>query len=395
MNAAPRSPIGAAVVGTGFIGPVHVEGLRRAGVHVVGILGSSAEKSRAAAERLQLKKAYVDYDELLADADVQSVHLTTPNRFHFAQASAALAAGKHVMCEKPLAMNADESRKLVRLAAETSVAAGVNYNIRYYPLCLEAAARAADGRLGAVFHVAGSYVQDWLFHATDFNWRVQAEEGGELRAVADIGTHWLDLIWSISRLEVEAVCADLQTVYPRRRRPRGGSETFSGQANAPGAKANDADSVPITTDDYGAILLRFRGGARGVLWVSQVTAGRKNCLRFEIAGARESLAWNSEQPNELWIGRRDEPNQSLLRDPALLSEPARAYADYPGGHNEGFPDTFKQCFRAFYDYIEAGDFAAPPTFPTFADGHREIMLCEAILASHRRQGWVQLEETTT
>jgi len=395
VNAASGSPLAAAVVGTGFIGPVHVEGLRRAGVRVAGILGSSAEKSRAAANRLRLERAYADFGEILADPQVQSVHLTTPNRFHFAQAFAALQAGKHVMCEKPLAMNARESSELVQLAADAGVAAGVNYNIRYYPLCIEAASRAADGRLGDVFHLAGSYVQDWLFHPTDFNWRVLADEGGQLRAVADIGTHWLDLVWSITRLEVEAVCADLQTVFSRRYRPIGGSETFSGQVKTAGANEPDSDPVPITTDDYGSILLRFRGGARGVLWVSQVTAGRKNCLRFEVAGERETLAWNSEQPNELWIGRRDEPNQSLLRDPALMGEAARSYADYPGGHNEGFPDTFKQCFRAFYNYIEAGDFTAPPTFPTFADGHREILLCEAILASHRRQGWVQLEEFTT
>ena len=377
---------GAAVVGTGFIGPVHVEALRRLGVPVTGILGSSPEKSREAARKLGVIKAYSSFDEVLADRDVQAVHLATPNRFHFEQASRCLAAGKHVMCEKPLAMDSRESAELVRRAREARVAAGVNYNIRYYPLCLEAAERARTGRLGRVYHVAGSYVQDWLLHETDFNWRVLAEDAGPLRAVADIGTHWLDLVQFITGLRIDAVCADLRTVHPVRQRPQGGVDTFSGKI----AEQAATEPVDIATEDYACVMLRFQGGARGCLWVSQVTAGRKNCLRFEIAGSQEALAWNSETPNELWIGRRDEPNTSLLRDPALLSPGAARHADYPGGHNEGFPDTFKQCFRAFYDYIDRGDFTAPPTFPTFADGHSEIVLCEAILKSHRERAWVEL-----
>jgi predicted dehydrogenase len=122
-----------------------------------------------------------------------------------------------------------------------------------------------------------------------------------------------------------------------------------------------------------------------------VTAGRKNCLRFEVAGSQQSLAWNSECPNELWVGHRDMANQSLLRDPALLGERAARYTDHPGGHNEGFPDTFKQCFREFYDCIRAGDCLAKGRFPTFLDGHREILLCEAILRSHRQRCWIQIE----
>jgi predicted dehydrogenase len=379
--------IRAAVAGAGFIGPVHVEGLRRAGVEVAGILGSTPEKSARAAARLGIPKAYGSFDELLADGSVQSVHLATPNRLHFEHASRLLKAGKHVMCEKPLAMDSKESAALVRLARESRRAAGVNYNIRYYPLCLEAAARARDGSLGDVYHVAGSYVQDWLFLESDFNWRVLAEDGGQLRALADIGTHWLDLMQAITGLEVEAVCADLETVHPVRRRPRGGVETFSGKLGAPAA----SEPVAVTTDDYGAVLLGFRGGARGVLWVSQVTAGRKNCLRFEVAGSRCALAWNSEAPNELWVGHRDRPNELLIRDPALLGEAARRHADYPGGHNEGFPDTFKQCFRAFYGSIADGSFLERPPYPSFADGHREIRLCEAILKSHREERWVPIE----
>lgn len=380
--------IGVAVVGTGFIGPVHVEGLRRAGQHVVGILGSTPEKSRQAAAMLGLETAYGDLDELLSDRRVGSVHLTTPNRLHFEQASRVLNAGKHVMCEKPLAMNSVETAQLVALAAKAGVAAGVAYNIRFYPLCHEAAARIRERKIGQVLHVAGSYVQDWLLKETDFNWRIQASEGGELRAVADIGTHWLDLMQFITGERIVSVCADLQTVHPIRQAPTGGVETFSGKTNQPVATRQ----VPVTTEDAGCVMLRFQNGAHGCLWVSQVTAGRKNCLRFEIAGENQVFAWNSEQPNELWVGNRDRANEILIRDPALMGPSANAITSYPGGHNEGFPDTFKQLFRTFYDHIAAGSVARPAPFPTFADGHQEVLLCEAVLRSHRERRWIDVDQ---
>jgi predicted dehydrogenase len=285
-------------------------------------------------------------------------------------------------------MTSAESAELVSLAKEfPHLAAGVNYNIRFYPLCLEVRERIRRGELGEVFHITGSYLQDWLLKPTDYNWRVRAEEGGSLRAVADIGTHWLDLVQWLTGLEVEAVCADLRTVHPVRQRPRGEVETFQSAGRV------ETEPIEITTEDYGSILLKFRGGARGCLTVSQVTAGRKNHLQFDIAGSKQSLSWNSESPNELWIGHRDAANQILLRDPSLLSADAKRAADTPGGHNEGYADTFKQCFRVFYEYIIDGDFSAQPQFPTFADGHREILICDAILKSHLTQCWTPLEES--
>lgn len=378
--------LSAVVVGTGFIGPVHVEGLRRAGVHVAGIVGSSPEKSQLAAEQLGLPRGYATLDDVLADPAVDSVHLATPNRLHFAQAAAVLRAGKHVLCEKPLAMTSSETADLVRIAAESARAAGVAYNIRFYPLCHEAAARVADGSLGNVLHITGSYVQDWLLYDSDFNWRVLAEDGGNLRAVADIGTHWLDLVQFIVGRKVSAVCSDLRTVHATRQRPGNGVETFSGKWATP----HKTEPIAVTTDDCGCVMLRFDNGANGCLWVSQTTAGRKNCLQFEIAGSQQSFAWNSETPDELWIGHRDRPNETLIRDPSLMSPSARAIANYPGGHNEGFPDTFKQLFRSFYGYVAAGDFTAPTPFPTFADGHREVLLCEAVLRSAREGRWVEV-----
>jgi predicted dehydrogenase len=378
--------IGAAVAGTGFIGPVHVEAIRRLGHRVVGVLGSSAEKSRAAAYALGVDKGYAGFADLLADPAVEVVHLATPNRDHFAQCRAALAAGKHVVCEKPLAMTSLETAELVRLAAaHPHLVTAVNYNVRFYPLCLEARERVRAGGVGEVLHVTGSYLQDWLLYPTDFNWRVSVEDGGPLRAVADIGTHWLDLVTFVTGLEVEVVCADLRTVHPVRQRPAGGSETFS-RASGRREPADEPTSVAVTTEDYASVLVRFRGGARGCVTVSQVTAGRKNSLRFDLAGSKAALAWDSEEPNVLHVGHRDRANEALTRDPALLTAGVRPYANYPGGHAEGFPDTFKQLYRAVYVAVATGE--PNPLVPTFADGHREVQVCEAVLTSHREQRWV-------
>jgi len=379
-----------AVVGTGFIGPVHAEGLLRAGINVVSLIGSSPEKSKQASEALGLPGEHLSFEDVLADDTIDAVHLATPNRLHFEQSAAVLKAGKHVLCEKPLAMNSQQSAELVDLAKTCERVAGVAYNIRFYPLCHEAAARREKGELGELFHVTGSYVQDWLFHKTDFNWRILAEEGGELRAVADVGTHWLDLIQFITGQHIVSVCADLRTVYTERERPLGNVQTFSGGDGSSG----ETETIPITTEDCGSVMLRFANGANGSLWVSQTTAGRKNSCQFEIAGSNEAYAWHSERSNQLWIGRRDGCSELCTRDPSAMNESAAGISQYPAGHNEGFPDTFKQLFRSFYGYIERGDFSAPCPFPTFADGHREILLCEAILRSHRESRWVTLGENT-
>lgn len=379
----PRT-LGVAVAGTGFIGPVHVEAIRRLGHRVVGILGSSPEKSRQAAEALNLPTGYATFADLLADPQVEVVHLASPNRLHFEQCKAAIAAGKHVVCEKPLAMTTAETAELVKVARAASVVTAVNYNVRFYPLVLDLRERVRAGALGRVLHVSGSYLQDWLLYDTDFNWRVVAEQGGELRAVADIGTHWVDTVCFATGLEVEAVFADLGTVHPVRRRPTGPTDTFGG-----GGSGGPTVPVSVTTEDFGQVLLRFKGGAKGSFTVSQVTAGRKNSLRFDVAGSKASASWDSEEPNTLLLGYRERPNERLTRDPSLVAAGVRAFADYPGGHAEGFPDTFKQLYRAVYAAI-LGDHPAHPLYATFADGHNEVQLCEAVLQSHREQRWVNV-----
>jgi predicted dehydrogenase len=378
----------AAVVGTGFIGPVHAEALARIGVSVRGILGSSPEKSEAATKQLGLEVAYADYGSIIRDKRVDVVHITTPNKTHYEMSRLALKAGKHVVCEKPLAMNSKETGKLVELAkSKPEQVAAVNYNIRFYPIAMQARELVRSGQIGTVYSVRGGYIQDWLLNDTDWNWRLVPEEGGDLRAIGDIGTHWMDLTGFITGLKVESVMADLQTFVPTRKKPRQAVATFKGKEQSGPV---EYDTVDIRTEDWGAVILHYAGGARGTMNVSQVTAGRKNQLTFEIAGSRGALYWDSERPNELWMGHRDRPNSHLLKDPSLLSEAARMYANYPGGHNEGFPDTFKQLYRTVYGYIEKGDWSAPKPFPTFEDGHDEVVLCDAILKSHKTRKWITI-----
>src|SRR5437660_345746 len=285
------------------------------------------------------------------------------------------------MCEKPLAMNTRESQSLIGLASGQGRVGAVTYNLRYYPLCHEARALVKRGVIGEPRLMHGSFLQDWLLYPTDWNWRLQPELGGDMRVVADIGTHWLDLLTWITGRKVVELCADLATVIPARKRPRGRVQTFQ-------QSAGETDDFKITTDDYASILLHFEAGAHGVCTVSQISAGRKARLWFEVDGSEGSLAWNSESPNTLWIGRRREPNQEMIKDPSLMSPEARGYAAYPGGHVEGYPDTFVQLFKDFYGYIAAGDYNGPRRFPTFETGHEELVLCEAIAASARERRWV-------
>jgi predicted dehydrogenase len=367
--------IKAAVVGTGFIGVVHVEALRRLGVEVTGIVGSTPERAAAKARAAALPPPYPSFEAMLADPAVDVVHLTTPNHLHHAQVRDTLAAGKHVVCEKPLAMNSAETGELLRMAEESGLVHAVNFNIRFYAQNQEARARVQAGEIGDVRLVSGGYLQDWLLLDTDWNWRLDPAAGGSLRAVGDIGSHWLDLITFITGRHVEAVMADLTTFIPVRRRPTGPVETFSG--------ASDGERVDtvMETEDAAGILLRLTGGARAVVTVSQVSAGRKNRLSWEIDGTAAALAWHSEAPEELWIGHRERPNELLLREAG----------DYPPGHAEGFPDTFKHLYRAVYAAVAAGGPPAEPDYPTFADGHEEALIADAIAQSHAEQRWVTVD----
>jgi len=379
----------AAVAGVGFMGTTHAETLRRIGIEVAGILGITREEGQAAASKLGTARVYGTFDELVADPVVDVVHICTPNHLHYGMSKAALEAGKHVICEKPLAMNLQESSELAQLAEVTGLVAAVNHNLRYYPLCHEARARLQAREIGEVRLVHGEYLQDWLFLPTDWNWRLEPQLGGELRAVADIGTHWLDMITWLTDSQVVAVMADLATIIPKRLKPQHDVETFAGKMQ----QARDGEEVEIHTEDYASILLTLDNGARGMVLLSQVSAGRKNRLWWEVNGSKASLSWDQERPNELWIGHRDRPNEVLLKDPALMHANVRHIAGYPGGHAEGYPDTFLQLARDVYRYIESGDFSQPATYPTFADAHRLIQVGEAIRTSACERRWVEIPQS--
>ena len=374
----------AAVVGTGFIGPVHIEALRRLGIEVTGILGNSIENTRRKVAQLRLPKAYGSLDELLAEPGLTSFHITTPNYIHAEMVRAALAAGKHVVCEKPLAMNAAEGQGLLDLAQASGLVHATNFNFRFYPLCQETKARVARGDLGPLYQIYGRYAQDWLLKDTDWNWRLEPDLGGDMRAVADIGSHWLDLTRFVTGQDVTEVCADFATFLPVRKKPTRPLETFAGKELRP----DEYEAREIHTEDYASVLLRFSGGARGVLTVSQVSAGRKNHNAFELNGAQGSIAWNSERVEELWLGRRDEASQVLMKDPTLMTDAGRRATEAPGGHAEGFRDTFKMLYDRVYTAIEAGGPPPEPDYPTFADGVYALRLGEAILESAKTRAWV-------
>jgi predicted dehydrogenase len=372
--------LSAALVGTGFIAAVHVDALRRLGVDVLGVVGSSPDRAAEAG----LGNVYGSLGELLEDDRIDVVHLTTPNHLHYPQVKQALAAGKHVVCEKPLALTAAESRELVELADAAGVVHCTNFMARFYPLVQQARSLLNEGSLGEIWNVHGSYLQDWLLRPTDWNWRLEPERGGEVRAIGDIGSHWLDLVQFVTGSRIVEVFADLQTVIPIRRRPVGPVQTFA-QTEAEG------EDVAIATEDLAHVLLRFEGGAPGAVVISQVSAGRKNMLSFELDGADAALAWNSERAEELWLGRRDRPNELLLRDPSLMKPAARETTTLPGGHAEGFAETFRELYRRVYRAVESGGPPPEPDYPTFADGHWENVLGEAIALSSRERRWIEVE----
>jgi predicted dehydrogenase len=377
-------PIRTAVVGTGFMGRVHLEALRRTeNVEIAAIAG----RNHAAADKLASAFAIprLEIDGILRDSSIAAIHLCTPNAQHYPMAKAALLAGKHVLCEKPLAVTVEEAQELAALAAERALCNCVCHNLRYYPMVQQIRAMRAAGDLGEILVVQGTYSQDWLLYSTDWNWRVDSQAGGHSRTMADVGSHWFDMAEHLTGLRVTSLCADLNTVHSIRQQPKGSVETF---ANKTAPENLDVIDTPVDTEDFGAVVFRIGTRARGAMTASQVSAGRKNRLSIEIYGTQSGVAWDQERPDELWIGHRNGANCVIVKDPSLLHAAARAYADLPGGHSEGYDDTFKQLFRRFYASIR--DPHAPRDYPQFADGLRQLLILRAELESHRTRAWVDV-----
>ncbi|MFV1991546.1 MAG: Gfo/Idh/MocA family protein [Acidimicrobiales bacterium] len=377
------SDIGAGVVGVGFIGVAHVEALRRIGVNVVGVVGSTPERARVKADSFNLPAVYNSVEELVADPAIDVIHIATPNALHYEQVLTCIDAGKHVVCEKPLVVDSRQSAELVARAQTAGVVNAVCFNLRFYAHVLQSRAMVTAGELGRVNYVTGKYFQDWLLLDTDWNWRLASEDAGDLRAVADIGSHWLDLARFMTGQNIVEVMADLHTFVPVRRHADGPVETFA-------ALSENGDLVEerMTSDDAASIMLRFEDGARGVVAVSQVSAGRKNDVRFEIDGASSSVSWRADNPELLLVGHRGRPNELLNRDPSLVHDSVAPHIAYPGGHVEGYPDTFRALFAAVYADVASGEPADVAQYPTFVDGHESLLVTEAVARSAEEERWI-------
>ena len=367
------------------MGRVHLEALRRVeGVDVAAIASRDLESARKLGAGFGIAGAYDDYTKLLADRTIDAVHICTPNATHYPIAKQALLSSKHVLCEKPLSTSVKDAQELVSIAAEKGLRNCVCHNLRYYPMVQQMRRMVQEGDLGRILVVQGTYSQDWLLYDTDWNWRADAGLGGSLRAMADIGSHWFDMAEHVTGLRVESLCADLQTVHPIRKRPKHNVETFAGKV----ATAQEVDEVKVDSDDFGAVIFRMPGSTRGSMTASQVSAGRKNRLSIEVYGTKSGAAWDQERPDELWLGNRNTPNGLMIKDPSLMKDSARNYADLPGGHSEGYDDTFKQVFRRFYGSIL--NQKASLEYPTLSDGLRQMQILDAVQTSHEKRGWVEI-----
>jgi len=369
------------------MGRVHLEAVRRLeSVEAVAIAGRNLEAARRLGAGFSIPTMTTDYREVLRDPAIDAVHICTPNAQHFPMVKEALLAGKHVLCEKPLATTVEQGEELVSLAARQGMRNGVCHNLRFYPMVQQMRAMREAGDLGEILVVQGTYFQDWLLYDTDWNWRVDAKTGGPSRCMADIGSHWFDSAEHVTGLRVTSLCADLQTFHRTRKQPKHSVETFANKLLGP----EDYIETAVETEDFGAVIFHMGARARGSVTASQVSAGRKNRFNIEIYGTRSSVAWNQERPDELWVGHRNAGNEIFVKDPSLLKPGARSYADLPGGHSEGYDDTFKQIFRRFYASIVSRD--ATPEYPQFVDGLRQLTILDAVLQSHRTRSWIDVPE---
>ncbi|MEA4988666.1 MAG: Gfo/Idh/MocA family oxidoreductase [Anaerovorax sp.] len=374
------------IIGIGFIGVAHIEALRRLGyVDVVAIATTSHAQEKA--DRLYVPKGYENYKEMIDNEKLDCVHICTPNSMHYEMAMYAMEKGVHIICEKPMTVTLQQAKELRDYAKEKGLIGAVNFTLRMYPQVVQMREMVKNGEVGSIFSVHGVYLQDWLFFDTDWSWRLEPELSGDTRAMSDIGSHWIDMVETIIGQKATEVFADFETFHKIRKKPLKEVETYSGMALRP----EDYEEREINTEDYCSLLFHFDGGAKAAVTISQVYAGRKNQQIISISGSKCSLHWDSEDSNELWIGRRDSFNQKAAKDPSILSEETKKVISYPGGHVEGYPDTFKQNFHKVYTAIHEGK-NVQGDFATFEDGYREMLINEKVFESAKTRQWVSVQE---
>jgi len=377
------------IIGAGFIGPVHIEAVRRLGfAEIVGFADMNQDLARAKAEQFHIPQFYDNYDELINDPEVQVIHNCTPTNLHLEVNRKAILAGKHILSEKPLGMNATESGEMLDLlATRPGLVHGVNFNYRMYPLALDMKRRIRRRELGKLHLIHGSFLQDWLLYDTDYNWRIEPEISGATRAIGDLGSHWCDLAQTVTGLKITEVFAEFNIIHPVRKKSKT-VETFSLSR-----ELDDYEERVVKTEDWAAVLVRFENGAKGVFQAGEVSAGRKARLDIEISGAGGSFYWNQEEGDRLWMGHRAEPNQVAFRDPNAMEADQRRYALAPAGHPEGWLDSNRNSVIGFYQAVVAG---TPPTpgaaeYATFHDGHDIMLVTDAIAQSHAEGRWVRVD----
>lgn len=378
-----------AIIGSGFMGGAHLEALQRiGGVDVVMIASDDVKNGKALADKFSVPLFTSNWKDVVANSVVDVIHNCTPNHLHFEINKASVKSNKHIISEKPLTVNSTQSAELLQLIKKHNIVNAINFNYRFYPIIQHARSMIENREVGDVYLVHGNYLQDWLYYKTDYNWRLESNIGGDSRAIADIGSHWCDMVQFLTGSKIKKVFADLVTIHKTRIKPENAVKTFKGKEK----KSSSGKEVQIKTEDSGSVLIHFENGSKGVFTVSQVSAGRKNHFWLEVDGSKKSFSWNQENPNELWIGYREKPNEVLIKDPSLLNENARKYASYPGGHPEGYPDGPKNLFASFYNYIREGKNSNKdkPDFPTFEDGHIENKIVDAILRSNKNKKWINV-----
>ena len=380
-----------AIIGTGFIGACHIDAIRRlGGVELIAVTDSNYEAAKAKASFYNIPKCPVTIEEILEDNEIDVVHNCTPNYLYTQINKKAILAGKHIFSEKPLCINSQEGIEILELLKQNpQIVSGVNFCYRMNPLVIDMKAKIKSGEIGKPMLVHGSYLQDWLMYNTDYNWRLEKKNSGESRCIADIGSHWMDCIQTVTGAKITEVCADLFTAHPIRYKPIGEVETFSLNTST------DCEEKEISTEDYGAVLIKMDNGCHGVFYVSQISSGRKCHLNFEINGQKASIYWNQESSDKMWMGHRNEPNKHVMRNPLLIDNEAEKYTYLPAGHPEGWNDAMKNTLQAYYDFIrnEKRIGIDEAIFATFEEAHYITLLTEAILLSNREKRWVKIKSS--